>query len=330
MQSGPATSARVGALRGRSAALQRRGRSQFNGKTPRPPGARPLGRPSAKPLPVRGPAPRVTFRAGPAPPLPEGHRGAFHPPRRLHAEAPPEPSRAPTPSSPPGAPRPPPPAPDLLCQPRPLPPARRGAARRARPPRHMARPGTAPHLHEQQHRVPRAPAGGPAIHAALPAARRRPRQRRGHPGSASGCCRQARPPSPTATRCLLPGREGSLPGRGRSWSGPTPRWAGAGRNHAPHRGWSARHTGMGGGGQRPPADGRWLRRSRTLREVLALRFTEIAPNSDPSPPARRQGREPGGHTETPGGGEGFGHRRISPRPHRYRNGTNPSPCTHLS
>lgn len=161
-------------------------------------------------------------------------------------------------SSPPGAPRPP--APDLLCQPRPLPPARR-----ARPPRHMARPGASPHLHEQQHRVPRAPAGGSGIRAALPAARRRPRQRRGHPGSASGCYRQARPPSPSAARRLLPGREGSLPGRRRSRSGPTP--CRAGRKRAPRRGWSARRTG---GGSAPLRTGG--RCAGTGRQAWSWRF----------------------------------------------------------
>lgn len=329
MQSGPATSARVGALRGRSAALQRRGRSQFNGKTPRPPGARPLGRPSAKPLPVRGPAPRVTFRAGPAPPLPEGHRGAFHPPRRLHAEAPPEPSRAPTPSSPPGAPRPPPPAPDLLCQPRPLPPARRGAACAASPPhgpaRHRASPprtaASRPPRSGRRTRDPRRPPRCPAAAAPAP---RTPglRLRLLPPG-----------PAPVSHRHPLPasGARGIASGARAELERSNPALGGGGKEpRATPRVECTAHGDGGGGGQRPPADGRWLRRSRTLREVLALRFTEIAPNSDPSPPARRQGREPGGHTETPGGGEGFGHRRISPRPHRYRNGTNPSPCTHLS
>lgn len=248
------------------------GRSQFNGRTPGPP----RGRSRCEAPRRASPSGRAQRRRSPkvtAVPFTAPAASTRRPRRNV-------PDRRPSPLLP--ARRPAPPGPGFAVS-APSPPP--GAARRARPPRHMARPGAAPHLHEQQHRVPRTLAGGSAIRAALPAARRRPRQRRGHPGSASGCCRQARPRLPPPPAAYFRGARDRFRGEG---------GAGAAQPRAGREG-TTRPAGGGAHGARgeaAPPCGREVAAPEP-REVLALRCTGTSPNSDPSPSALRQGSEPG-------------------------------------
>lgn len=185
-------------------------------------------------------------------------------------------------SSPPGAPRPRP----RICCVSPVPSPRRGAAcaaspphgparRRASPPRTAAsRPPRSGRRIWDPRRAPRCPA------AAAPAPRTPGlRLRLLPPGPAPVSLR--RPPPTSGARGIASGPKAE-PERPNPVQGGKETCAPPGMERTAH-----------GGRQRPPADWRSLRRSRAPSVVLAFCFTEISPNSDPSPSALRQGNEPG-------------------------------------
>lgn len=255
------------------ASALRCGRSQFNGRTPGPP----WGRSRCEAPRSASPSGRAQRRRSPkvtAVPFTAPAACTRRPRRNVPDRRPPPllPARRPAPPGPGFAVSAPSPPPGAACAASPP----HGPARRlASPPRTAAsRPPRSGRRIWDPRRAPRCPA------AAAPAPRTPGlRLRLLPPGPAPVSLR--RPPPTSGAREIASGPKAE-PERPNPVQGGKETCAPPGMERTAH-----------GGRQRPPADWRSLRRSRAPSVVLALCFTEISPNSDPSPSALRQGNEPG-------------------------------------